>query len=117
MPSIFEDYCFYGCDVVMQFGRWYQIFSEKNATSVLRIWNYDFMTVTPHILDFRIMILFCFAANITNISKEPAARTFKLPDGTKQHFFFSKTLTACKRHDILTQKFSIPVTSNMKFQI
>jgi hypothetical protein len=63
------------------------------------------------------MILFSFAANITNISEQPATSTFKPPYGKKQHVFFSKTLTACKRHDISTQKFWIPIISNMKFQI
>jgi hypothetical protein len=63
-------------------------FLGKNATSNFRVWKYDFMTVTFNILDIRIMILFSFAANITNISEKPATRTFKLTYGTKQRVFF-----------------------------
>jgi hypothetical protein len=45
------------------------------------------MTEKLQSLNFYINLLFSFAANITNISDEPAARTFKLPFGMKQRVF------------------------------
>jgi len=38
-------------------------------------------------LDFCIKSLYSFVYNVINISDKPAARTFKLPFGTKQHVF------------------------------
>ena len=39
----------------------------NNASSILRVWKYDFMRVELKILDFCIKLLFSFAVNITNI--------------------------------------------------